>query len=413
MNPMERSPGACPRWGPRHSRRLALVCALALAACAGPISAVRVDPKVVQADLARSATTTGEPSWPTRNVLHERGLVDAFAAQPETALADLHRAMVAAGGDPDMLFALAELSFLHGQAREAARLRPGGRRLRLRLSVPRRGRRGPRPVRSSAPDRGGPVQLGAHRELCLEGPGGGGPAGRHLRVALRTDRGGLRPGRAPRRGPRAGPVHPGGGAGGGRPGHAVSLARPRRPARRRHPAPRVRAARAGHGGAAAPGAGHRPPPDRRRPARPRPGRATRGHAGAPPGLGRGIGHDRRRAGPPRERADGRAGAQCHWRAGLRARDVWVSRPPLRALGGAAPARLHHALQARADPRGLRARHGLQHRPLDGHVQPAAGRPRDPQPLPGLVLPVRFRQPHRAVRPSPARGADRGRGAARP
>ena len=95
-----------------------LVCALglALAACAGPIGTTRVDPKVVQADLARSAITTGEPSWPTRNVLFERGLFDAFAAQPETALADLHGAMVAAGGDPDMLFALAELSFLHGQA---------------------------------------------------------------------------------------------------------------------------------------------------------------------------------------------------------------------------------------------------------------------------------------------------------
>jgi pimeloyl-ACP methyl ester carboxylesterase len=89
---------------------------LALAACAGPISAVRVDPKVVQADLGRSATTTGEPSWPTRNVLFERGLFDAFAAEPEATLAELHRAMVAAQGDPDLLFALAELAFLHGQA---------------------------------------------------------------------------------------------------------------------------------------------------------------------------------------------------------------------------------------------------------------------------------------------------------
>jgi hypothetical protein len=77
-----RSPRAAPRRGPRPARRLALVCALglALAACAGPITAVRVDPTVVQADLGRSATTTGEPSWPTRNVLFERGLFDAFAA---------------------------------------------------------------------------------------------------------------------------------------------------------------------------------------------------------------------------------------------------------------------------------------------------------------------------------------------
>ena len=110
--------GAGRRPGPRHARRLAVLCTvgLVLTACAAPVSVVRVDPKVVQADLGRSAITTGEPSWPTRNVLFERGLFDAFAAQPETALANLHRAMVAAQGDPDLLFALAELSFLHGQA---------------------------------------------------------------------------------------------------------------------------------------------------------------------------------------------------------------------------------------------------------------------------------------------------------
>ena len=43
----------------------------------------------------------------------------------------------------------------------------------------------------------------------------------------------------------------------------------------------------------------------------------------------------------------------------------------------------------------------------------AGRPRDPQPLPVLVLPVRLGQPDRAVGAPPARGADRGRRAARP
>jgi len=107
-----------PRRGPIHRRRLVLlgVLCLALAACAGPVKAVRVDPKVVQRDLARSAVATGDPSWPTRNVLFERGLFEAFADRPEAAIADLHKAMVASGGDQDLLFALAELSFLHGQA---------------------------------------------------------------------------------------------------------------------------------------------------------------------------------------------------------------------------------------------------------------------------------------------------------
>jgi pimeloyl-ACP methyl ester carboxylesterase len=89
---------------------------LALAACAGPVSARRVDPTVVQRDLARSAVSTGQPSWPTRNVLFERGLFEAYAERPEAALAELHRTMVAWNGDPDLLFALAELSLLHGKA---------------------------------------------------------------------------------------------------------------------------------------------------------------------------------------------------------------------------------------------------------------------------------------------------------
>ena len=123
-------PGRAPAdvTGPRQCRRntmrptqhcrlllLGALC-LALAACAGPLGTVRVDPKVVHYDLARSAVTTGEPSAPTRNVLFERGLFKAFDAHPEDVIAELHRTMVAAGGDQDLLFALAELSFLHGRA---------------------------------------------------------------------------------------------------------------------------------------------------------------------------------------------------------------------------------------------------------------------------------------------------------
>ena len=103
---------------PMPRRRLALLGALclALAACAGPVSATRVDPKIVLRDLGRSAITTGEPSLPTRNVLYEHGLFDAFDEHPDATIAELHRAMVASRGDHDLLFALAELSFLHGQA---------------------------------------------------------------------------------------------------------------------------------------------------------------------------------------------------------------------------------------------------------------------------------------------------------
>ncbi len=97
-----------------------LLCALCLvlAACAGPVGAVRADPKAVRYDLARSAVTTGDPSSPTRNVLFEHGLFNAFDAHPEDVIAALHRTMVEERGDPDLLFALAELSFLHGQKAE-------------------------------------------------------------------------------------------------------------------------------------------------------------------------------------------------------------------------------------------------------------------------------------------------------
>jgi pimeloyl-ACP methyl ester carboxylesterase len=100
------------RWRP-----LAVLGALCLvvAACAGPVGTNRTDPKVVLRDLARSATSTGEPTWQTRNVLLEQGILAEFDERPEEALAALHKTMVATGGDPDLLFALAELSFLHGQ----------------------------------------------------------------------------------------------------------------------------------------------------------------------------------------------------------------------------------------------------------------------------------------------------------
>ena len=98
----------------RLSVLLCVLC-LVLAACAGPVGAVRVDPKAAQYDLARSAVTTGDPSWPTRNVLFEHGLFDTFDAHPEDTIATLHRIMVEENGNPDLLFALAELSFLHGQ----------------------------------------------------------------------------------------------------------------------------------------------------------------------------------------------------------------------------------------------------------------------------------------------------------
>ena len=94
---------------------LLVILFLFLAACASPYQATRVPPAQAQADLSGSAVTTGEASWPTRNVLYEHGLFDEFRGQPETAMTELHRTMVEEQGNPDLLFALAELSYLHGK----------------------------------------------------------------------------------------------------------------------------------------------------------------------------------------------------------------------------------------------------------------------------------------------------------
>ena len=113
-----REPPACAEGRQDAPGRLLLLGALCLtlAACVGPVRAVRVDRTVAQRDLTRSVVTTGELSWATRDVLLERGLQETFDDRPEVAIAELHRAMMDAQGDEDLLFALAESSFLYGQA---------------------------------------------------------------------------------------------------------------------------------------------------------------------------------------------------------------------------------------------------------------------------------------------------------
>jgi pimeloyl-ACP methyl ester carboxylesterase len=85
------------------------------AACAAPVSAVRVDPTVVHQELTGSVLSTGEPSRFSRNVLFLHGLHEAFEKDAEAALARLRTDLLAGRGGDDELFALAELSFHRGQ----------------------------------------------------------------------------------------------------------------------------------------------------------------------------------------------------------------------------------------------------------------------------------------------------------
>src|SRR5258705_8713917 len=89
-----------------------LIGALFLAsACATPGGVVRGNPQLVYRALTSSVLSTGEPSAPTAQVLHRRGVATRFEDEPEAVLAELRGTGV--GLSRDRLFALAELSFAH------------------------------------------------------------------------------------------------------------------------------------------------------------------------------------------------------------------------------------------------------------------------------------------------------------
>jgi pimeloyl-ACP methyl ester carboxylesterase len=87
----------------------------ALAACASPVSAVRIDDQTMQRSLDTSALTGDRLSETTQIVLRRRGLLPVFGRDPGAAISAL-QALVAAGrADRKDLFALAEASFLLGR----------------------------------------------------------------------------------------------------------------------------------------------------------------------------------------------------------------------------------------------------------------------------------------------------------
>ncbi len=91
-----------------------LLLAAVVAACGTPVGVRRVDPQTVHRELTANALSVGTASAPTVQVLHRLGLFERFRREPDTVLAELH-AGLAATGDEDRLFALAELSFLHAK----------------------------------------------------------------------------------------------------------------------------------------------------------------------------------------------------------------------------------------------------------------------------------------------------------
>lgn len=96
----------------RHSFLVAI--ALLAAGCVTPVGVSRIDPESAYRLHTVSALSAGEPAEASKKVLRRLGLMDRFAKEPATVLAELHGQL----GDADdvhRLFALADLSFLHGE----------------------------------------------------------------------------------------------------------------------------------------------------------------------------------------------------------------------------------------------------------------------------------------------------------
>jgi hypothetical protein len=69
---------------------VAALVALTLSACTPFVSVTRVAPEQVGRELSASALTGDRLSTPTRNVLIEQGLLDAFSTDPASGLVRLH-----------------------------------------------------------------------------------------------------------------------------------------------------------------------------------------------------------------------------------------------------------------------------------------------------------------------------------
>jgi triacylglycerol esterase/lipase EstA (alpha/beta hydrolase family) len=87
---------------------------LVVVGCATPVGINPVDIQSGYQLNTRSVLSSGQPSEASKTVLRRNGLIDRFDREPAAVLAELH-ADLESTGDEDRLFALAELSLLHGQ----------------------------------------------------------------------------------------------------------------------------------------------------------------------------------------------------------------------------------------------------------------------------------------------------------
>ena len=102
---------------PRLARIAAVLFAVLLLAggCATPVSVAQLDQRAAYRQFDGSALSGDRLSERTRNVLRRWDLLDRFDSDQQGAIAALRGLVVAGQGGPPELFALAEMSYLHGR----------------------------------------------------------------------------------------------------------------------------------------------------------------------------------------------------------------------------------------------------------------------------------------------------------
>ena len=91
---------------------LLLAAIVVLTGCATPVGVRRMEPPEAHRRLTESVLTDQKLSAPTLQILNRSGLAEKFKSHPTEVISSLHKGMLTAS-EPDVIFALAELSFLH------------------------------------------------------------------------------------------------------------------------------------------------------------------------------------------------------------------------------------------------------------------------------------------------------------
>ena len=100
-------------WSPRPAVFSFLIAAIVVFnGCATPVGVRRMDPAEANRRLTESVLTSQNLSAPTLQLLNRADLAEKFKSHPTEVISSLHESMLTAS-EPDVIFALAELSFLH------------------------------------------------------------------------------------------------------------------------------------------------------------------------------------------------------------------------------------------------------------------------------------------------------------